>query len=257
MSSAAGPVSGNSALQLAPWPQVDFAAFGEIETRPLTRIQALTSAYLARNWAAIPHVFHQNEADATELELLWRQHRDEHPEARITALAFVVKAVALTLRDHPSFNASLDVANNTMILKNYAHIGVAVNTPAGLVVPVVRDCDRRLVADIASDIHRLSTTAREKGLPLKDMLGGCFTVSSLGKVGGTGFTPIINAPEVAILGISRLQEAPRRTRNDGIAWRQVMPLSLSYDHRANNGAAAGAFMTDLCARLANPSVLLN
>jgi len=244
-------------LRVAPWPQVNFEEFGQIEVRPMSRIQGLVSAYLARNWAMIPHVFHQDEADASELERVWRQHREIHPDAGITALAFLVKAVALTLLDHPEFNASLDTTGNALVLKKYVHIGVAVDTDAGLMVPVVRDCDKRPVDDIAADIARLAAKARDKGLALSEMSGGCFTVSSLGKTGGTAFTPIINAPELAILGVSRLNKKPHPTAQGGVEWRDCLPLSLGYDHRAINGAAAGAFMTTLRNRIEQPAELLS
>lgn len=244
-------------MRVAPWPQVDFAAFGEIETTPLSRIQTLTGAYLARNWVSIPHVFHQDEADVVELEALRRRYASQHPQAKVTPLAFLVKAVAKALQAHPRFNASIDTANGLLILKKYVHIGVAVNTPAGLVVPVIRDCDKRSVAEIAVDIERLATKAREKGLPMADMMGGCFTVSSLGHQGGTSFTPIINAPEVAILGVARMRDTPRRAKDDGVEWRQTLPLSLSYDHRVLNGVDAGAFMTDLCRIIASPEPLVD
>ncbi len=242
-------------LSLAPWPRVDFAAFGEVEVQPLSKIQKLTAAYLARNWAVIPHVTHQDDADVTDLEAYRRTLAGEAPGDKVTSLAFFVKACAKALVEFPQFNASIDTSAGMVVRKKYVHIGIAVDTPNGLVVPVLRDCDRKSVVEIAAETAALARKAREKGVSLAEMSGGCFSISALGALGGTGFTPIINAPEVAILGISRLLERPTRGEGDGWTWRLMAPLSLSYDHRVLNGMDAARFMTRLRTLLAAPREL--
>jgi len=224
-----------------PWPQVDFAAYGEVEIKPVSRIQKFVSGFMARNWATIPHVTHHDEADITELEHYRKSLGDTPGGARVTPLAFFVKAVVAALKRYPQFNASLDADGGNLVLKKYFHVGIAVDTPNGLLVPVLRDCDKKSLTDIAAEIASVSQRAREKGLPMAEMSGGCFTISSLGGIGGTAFTPIINAPEVAILGITRAREAPTRAADGGIAWRLMLPLDLSYDHRVINGADAARF----------------
>ena len=241
--------------QLPPWPQVDFAAFGAVETRPLSRVQKLVSGYMARNWGMIPHVTHHDEADITTLDAARVALAAAHPDVRITPLAFFVKAVVAALKQYPQLNASLDATGGTLILKKYFHIGIAVDTPGGLLVPVIRDCDRKSLAEIAGEIGALSQKAREKGLPMNDMVGGCFTISSLGGIGGTAFTPIINAPEVAILGICKAQWKPQRSPDGGLDWRLALPLSLSYDHRVINGADAARFAVAIAGALADPAAL--
>jgi pyruvate dehydrogenase E2 component (dihydrolipoamide acetyltransferase) len=241
--------------QLPPWPQVDFAAFGPVESRPLSRVQKLVSGYMARNWVMIPHVTHHDEVDITGLEAALGMVKAAHPDVRITPLGFFVKAVVAALKQYPQLNASLDATGGTLILKRYFHIGIAVDTPGGLLVPVIRDCDKKPLAAIAGEIAALSQKAREKGLPMTDMVGGCFTISSLGAIGGTAFTPIINAPEVAILGITKAQWKPRRLPDGGIDWRLMLPLSLSYDHRVINGADAARFTVAIAGALAEPSAL--
>ena len=238
------------------WPQVDFAAFGEIEARPLSRIQKLVSGFMARNWVTIPHVTHHDEADITALDAFRKAFNEANPDAKVTPLAFFVKAVVAVLRQFPQFNASLD-PQGTLILKKYFHIGIAVDTPGGLLVPVIRDCDRKGPADIAREIAALSQKARQKGLPMTDMVGGCFTITSLGGIGGTAFTPIINAPEVAILGVTKAQLKPRRADDDSIDWRLMLPLSLSYDHRVINGADAARFTVAVATALADPQSLMS
>jgi pyruvate dehydrogenase E2 component (dihydrolipoamide acetyltransferase) len=236
---------------LPAWPKVDFAAFGPVETVALPRVQQLTASYLARNWARIPHVTHQDEADVTELEAKRVQLTTRDPEAKLTVLAYCVKAVADALKVFPRFNASLDSGGKALVLKKYFHVGVVVQTPRGLVVPVVRDCDRKDVLQIAEEIARLAATARKKGLPLDQMSGGCISISSLGKLGGTAFTPIINAPEVAMLGLCRIQDRLVRSRSDGtVRWRAMLPMSLSYDHRVIDGTEAGSFLRYLSECLA-------
>ncbi len=236
---------------LPAWPAVDFAAFGEVELKPLSRIQGLTAGFLARNWLSIPHVTHQDDADITVVEGLRATL-----EPRPSALAFFAKALVSGLKAFPQFNASLDASGRNLVLKKYFHIGVAIDTPRGLVVGVVRDCDRKPLAEITADISALSAKARGRGLPMSDMEGGCISISSLGGIGGTGFTPIVNAPEVAILGIAKAEWKPRRGSDDSIEWRLKAPLSLSYDHRVINGADAARFLRHLDEVLAEPEQLL-
>ncbi|MFL6625899.1 MAG: 2-oxo acid dehydrogenase subunit E2 [Vitreoscilla sp.] len=236
---------------LPSWPEIDFSVFGEVETRPLSRIQSLTAGFLARNWVTIPHVTHHDDADVTAVEAL-RATLDPRPGT----LAFFAKALVAALKAFPHFNASLDASGANVVLKKYFNIGIAIDTSRGLVVAVVRDCDRKTVAEIASDIAALSAKARARGLPMSDMEGGCMSISSLGAVGGTGFTPIVNAPEVAILGLARSEWKPRRAAGDAIEWRLKLPMSLSYDHRVINGADAARFLRHLDESLAAPAQLL-
>jgi pyruvate dehydrogenase E2 component (dihydrolipoamide acetyltransferase) len=249
------PVAEPAAMQL-PWPQPDYAQFGEVaEVIPLSRIQKLTAGYLSRNWQVIPHVTHQDKADITELEGL-RKRVGAERGVKVTMVPFLMKAVAAMLSKYPTFNGSLDASGTNLILKKYVHIGLAVDTPNGLLVAVVRDCDKKSVFDIAREVEELAARARTKGLPMKDMVGGCMTISSLGHIGGTGFTPIVNAPEVAILGVTRAQFEPRRGAGDAIEWRLQLPLSLSYDHRVVNGADAARFCAGLAELLAAPEALM-
>jgi pyruvate dehydrogenase E2 component (dihydrolipoamide acetyltransferase) len=240
-----GPALGG--LALLPWPKVDFAKFGAIETKPLSRIQKLSGANLARNWAMIPHVTQHDDADITELEALRVSLNEENAKAiakgvgaKLTMLAFLMKASVAALQKFPTFNASLDASGENLVLKQYFHIGFAADTPNGLVVPVLRDVDRKGVIEIAKESGDLAAKAREGKLGPADMQGGCFTISSLGGIGGTSFTPIVNAPEVAILGVSK---SAMRPVWDGHAFqpRLLLPLSLSYDHRVVDGAAAARF----------------
>lgn len=233
---------GGAGLDLLPWPKVDFSKFGEVEEKPLTRIQKISGANLARNWAMIPHVTQHDEADITSLEDLRKQLNKENEKAgiKLTMLAFLMKATVSALQKFPQFNASLDASGETLTLKKYFHIGFAADTPNGLVVPVVRDCDKKGVIEIAQETSELAKKARDGKLGPAQMQGGCFSISSLGGIGGTHFTPIVNAPEVAILGVSRSEMKPVW---DGKEFqpRLVLPLSLSYDHRVIDGAAAARF----------------
>lgn len=240
---------------LPAWPQVDFSEFGEIETRPLSRVQKLTAQYMARNWVMIPHVTHNDDADITELEVQRKARNTAGEVTKLTLLPYLIKAVVAALKGFPQFNASLDGSGKNLVLKKYFNIGVAVDTRFGLLVPVLRDCDRKSIAELAAELQAISTKARDKGLSMAEMSGGCFTISSLGSFGGTAFTPIVNAPEVAILGVTRAQEKPRRGRDDGIDWRQVLPLSLSYDHRVINGADAARFTAKLAELLEDSAAL--
>jgi pyruvate dehydrogenase E2 component (dihydrolipoamide acetyltransferase) len=242
---ASAPTGPGGGLNLIPWPKVDFAKFGEIESRPLSRIQKISGANLARNWAMIPHVTQHDDADITELEALRVALNEENAKAiaagkagKVTMLAFLIKASVAALKKYPNFNASLDGDN--LVLKRYHNIGFAADTPNGLVVPVLRDADRKGVLEIAKEMGELAALAREGKLKPEQMQGGCFTISSLGGIGGTAFTPIINAPEVAILGVSKSETKPV-WNGDKFKPRLVLPLSLSYDHRVIDGAAAARF----------------
>ena len=241
---------GEGGLSVLPWPKVDFAKFGEIEAKPLSRIKKISGANLHRNWVMIPHVTNNDQADITELEEFRQQLNKEQAKAKsdvkVTMLAFLIKAVVAALRKFPEFNASLD--GDTLVLKKYFHIGFAADTPNGLVVPVVRDADRKGILEIARETSELARLAREGKLAPAQMQGGCFSISSLGGIGGTHFTPIINAPEVAILGVSRSTMQPVW---DGKAFepRLMLPLSLSYDHRVIDGAAAARFNVYLASLL--------
>jgi pyruvate dehydrogenase E2 component (dihydrolipoamide acetyltransferase) len=244
--------AGGGGLNLLPWPQIDFSKFGEVETRPLSKIRKISGANLARNWAMIPHVTQHDEADVTELEALRVELNKENEKAgiKLTMLAFLIKAVASALRKYPEFNASLDAGGENLTLKKYFHIGFAADTPNGLVVPVLRDADRKGVIAIATETSELAKKARDGKLGPAEMSGGCFSISSLGGIGGTAFTPIVNAPEVAILGVSKSQMKPHW---DGSAFvpRLMLPLSLSYDHRVIDGAAAARFAAYLAQVLAD------
>ncbi len=233
---------GGGGLNLLPWPQVDFAKFGAIESQPLSRIKKLSGANLARNWAMIPHVTQFEDADITEMEAFRKKLGEEHKDVKITPLVFLIKGVVAALKKYPAFNSSLDGDN--LVLKKYFHIGIAVDTPDGLVVPVLRDCDQKGLLQLSTELTEISGKAREKKLGPNDMQGSCFSISSLGGIGGTAFTPIINAPEVAILGVSKSQMKPVWNGSDFVP-RLVLPLSLSYDHRVVDGAAAARFTTYL------------
>jgi pyruvate dehydrogenase E2 component (dihydrolipoamide acetyltransferase) len=235
---AATAGGGGGGLQLIPWPQVDFAKFGEVERQPRTRINKLSAANLARNWAMIPHVTQFDEADITEMEAFRKKLGEENKDVKVTPLVFLIKGVVAALKKYPHFNASLD--GEELVLKKYFHIGIAVDTPDGLVVPVIRDADRKGLLELSHELAEISGKAREKKLGPADMQGGCFSISSLGGIGGTAFTPIINAPEVAILGVSRSATKPVWNGSE-FAPRLLLPLSLSYDHRVIDGAAAARF----------------
>jgi pyruvate dehydrogenase E2 component (dihydrolipoamide acetyltransferase) len=251
---AAAPAVGGLALHLPEWPQVDFAKFGPIETKPLSRIKKLSGAFLHRNWVSIPHVCQFDEADITDLEAFRKENAllAEKQGIKLTMLAFLVKASVNALRQYPEFNASLDKAGENLVVKKYFHIGVAVDTPEGLVVPVIRDADRKGVFDVARELAEVSKLARDKKLKPADMQGGTFSISSLGGIGGTAFTPIINAPEVAILGVSRSHRRPvYQDGHDQPVPRLILPFSVSYDHRVIDGAAAARFTTYLASVLSD------
>ena len=243
--SLAQPAASNG-LQVLEMPVVDFAKYGEIETKSLSRIKKISGANLHRNWVTIPHVTQFEEADISEMEAFRKELGDEYAKQniKISPLAFILKAVAISLKHFPDFNASLDASGENLVLKKYIHIGVAVDTPDGLVVPVLRDVDQKGIVQIAKELGDVSARAREKKVPAAEMQGGCFTISSLGGIGGTYFTPIINAPEVAILGVSRSSMKPVWKDGEFVP-RLMLPLSLSYDHRVIDGAAGARFTTYL------------
>ncbi|WP_346828319.1 2-oxo acid dehydrogenase subunit E2 [Serratia inhibens] len=255
--SAQPQATSTRAAALLPWPDVDFSRFGATERQPLTRIQTISAANLSRNWALIPHVTQHDHADITELEALRATlNRESGPEGvKTTLLAFLLKASSVALRAFPQFNASLDIDGEQLIMKKYLHIGFAVETQQGLVVPVVRNVDGKSVTQLAQEIAALSQKAREGALTASEMSGGCFTLSSLGGIGGLAFTPIINAPEVAILGISTARWQPVWDDRAFIP-RLLLPLSLSYDHRVIDGALAARFSVYLTGLLADIRRLL-
>ncbi|CAM4089187.1 dihydrolipoyllysine-residue acetyltransferase [Kerstersia similis] len=246
---AAGSADG-AALGLLPWPKVDFTKFGPIEAKPLSRIKKISGANLHRNWVMIPHVTNNDEVDITELEALRVTLNKEYEKAgvKFTMLAFLIKAVVAALKKFPEFNASLD--GDTLVLKQYYHIGFAADTPNGLVVPVIRDADKKGIVELAKEMSELAKKARDGKLSPSEMQGGCFSISSLGGIGGTHFTPIINAPEVAILGASRSYQKPVWDGKQFVP-RLTLPLSLSYDHRVIDGAAAARFNAYLGTLLAD------
>ena len=238
-------------------PVVDFAAFGTVESRPLTRIQKISGARLHASWVNLPHVTQFDEADITDLEELRNNLKSKAAEQgiKLTPLAFILRACVRALHHFPTFNSSLDAAGENLILKKYIHLGFAADTPNGLMVPVVRDADRKDIYEVARDLGELSEKARSGTLNLAQMQGGSFTISSLGGIGGTAFTPIINAPEVAILGVSRSTMKPV-FKEGAFVPRLMLPLSLSYDHRVIDGALAAKFTTYLAHVLAEPRGLL-
>jgi pyruvate dehydrogenase E2 component (dihydrolipoamide acetyltransferase) len=245
---------GGSGLDLLPWPKVDFTKFGAVERKPLSRIGKLSAANLSRNWVMIPAVTYHEEADVTDLEAFRQQINAEQAKAgvKLTMLAFIIKAVCSALKKFPEFNSSIDLQADepALIMKQYCHIGFAADTPGGLVVPVIRDADRKGVAQLAAECGELAAKGRDGKLSAAEMQGACFTISSVGGLGGTGFAPIINAPEVAILGVSRTTMKPVW---DGTAFqpRLILPLSLTADHRVVDGAAATRFNAHVAALLAD------
>ena len=251
-----GVVTGNT-FGVAPMPDIDFSQWGRIESVPLSRINKLTGEFLHRNWVHIPHVTQFDHADITDLEAFRQQLNDENAKAgvKITPLVFIMKAVVAGLKAYPRFNASLDAKGENLIRKHYYHIGVAVDTPDGLVVPVIRDVDKKSIMDLSLELKELSAKARDKKLKPADMQGGCFSISSLGGIGGTQFTPIVNAPEVAILGVSKAAMQPV-WNGQTFAPRLMLPLSLSYDHRVIDGADGARFTTYLAKMLGDIRRLL-
>lgn len=255
MSAGVTPAAVGGALPAVP--EVDFAAFGPVEVQPLNRIQRISGPRLHASWVNVPHVTQHDEADITALEELRASLKETAAAAgvKLTPLAFIMRACATVLAAFPRFNASLDAAGQNLVLKEYLHIGFAADTDNGLVVPVIRDVDRKDLYEIARELGSLSEKARAGRLAAAEMQGGCFTISSLGGIGGTAFTPIVNAPELAILGVSRSQMKPVWQGGEFVP-RLMLPLSLSYDHRVIDGAAAARFTVALSTALANPRALL-
>jgi pyruvate dehydrogenase E2 component (dihydrolipoamide acetyltransferase) len=253
--SAGGTVSAGGGLNLLPWPKIDFSKFGEIEEKPLGRIPKISAANLARNWAMIPHVTQFEDADITELEAFRKKLGEENKDLKVSPLVFQIKAVVAALKKFPQFNASLDASGETLTLKKYFNVGIAVDTPDGLVVPVIRDADKKGLLELAAELSDISKKARDKKLTAADMQGGCFSISSLGGIGGTAFTPIVNAPEVAILGVSKAAMKPVWNGKE-FAPRLILPLSLSYDHRVIDGALAARFAVFLANQLGDIRRLL-
>ncbi|MDX5405458.1 MAG: pyruvate dehydrogenase complex dihydrolipoyllysine-residue acetyltransferase [Chromatiaceae bacterium] len=252
---AAGSGGGNSmGFDLIAWPKVDFAKFGEVEAKPLSRIQKLSGANLHRNWVRIPHVTQFDEADITGLEEFRKEQNaladKKKMGVKYTPLVFIMKAVAKALEEFPTFNSSLSDDGASLILKKYVHLGIAVDTPNGLVVPVVRDVNKKGIIELSRELQDISVKAREGKLTASDMQGGCFTISSLGGIGGTAFTPIVNAPEVAILGVSKSDIKPKWNGKE-FEPKLMLPLSVSYDHRVIDGALAARFTATLASYLAD------
>ncbi|TNJ24701.1 pyruvate dehydrogenase complex dihydrolipoyllysine-residue acetyltransferase [Aeromonas sobria] len=244
---AAGTGTGNG-MSVLPWPKVDFSKFGEVEEVELTRIQKISGPALHRNWAMIPHVTQFDEADTTELEAFRKEQNlmleKQKSDVKITPLVFILKAAAKALEAHPRFCSSLSEDGSRIIMKKYINIGVAVDTPNGLVVPVVRDVNKKGIMELSRDLAEISKKARAGKLTAADMQGGCFTISSLGGIGGTSFTPIVNAPEVAILGVSKSEMKPKWNGKE-FTPRLMLPLALSYDHRVIDGADGARFITTM------------
>ncbi|WP_022951869.1 dihydrolipoyllysine-residue acetyltransferase [Leucothrix mucor] len=253
----AAPAAGGSGFGIAPMPAIDFSKWGDIETQPLSKINKLTGEYLHRSWVSIPHVTQFDEADITEMEAFRKQVAKEMEKegVKITPLAFIIKAVVASMKAFPRFNSSLDSTGENLVMKQYFNIGIAVNTPDGLVVPVITDADKKTLVELSNEIREFAGKARNKKLKPAEMQGGCFTISSLGGIGGTAYTPIINGAEVAILGVSNTRTSPVW---DGSSFqpRQILPLSLSYDHRVIDGVAGAQFTTYLCRMLSDVRRLL-
>ncbi len=252
-----GGSSGGAALGVEPMPDIDFSQWGEVETQPLSKINKLTGKFLHRNWVTIPHVTQFDEADITSLEAFRKQSNKDYEKegVKFTLLSFMMKAVAAGLKKYPRFNSSLDASGENLVMKNYFNIGIAVDTPDGLVVPVVRDVDKKSIVDISIELREISIKAREKKLKPSDMQGGCMSISSLGGIGGTSFTPIVNAPEVAILGVSKADMKPVWNGSE-FEPKLMCPLSLSYDHRVIDGADGARFAAYMCHLLADARRLL-
>lgn len=226
---------------MMPWPADDFSAYGPVEAKPLGKIQAFVGKAMHRNWVSIPHVTHNDDVDITGFEERRKAWNTANPDKKRTLLPALMKASVALLQQFPQYNTSISPDGKTLYHKGYFHIGFAVDVPSGLLVPVVKDCDKKSEDEIAAEIVALSNKAKTTGLSMAEMTGGCFTLSSLGHIGGTSFTPIINAPEVAILGITRAKQRFLPDANGNPELRQLLPLSLSYDHRIINGADAARF----------------
>ena len=252
--SAAAGGGNNLGFDLIAWPKVDFAKFGEVESKPLSRIQKLSGNNLHRNWVRIPHVTQFDEADISSLEDFRKEQNSlaekKKTGVKYTPLVFIMKAVAKALEEFPTFNSSLSEDGQSLIMKKYVHLGIAVDTPNGLVVPVVRDVNKKGITELSRELMEISGKARDGKLSSADMQGGCFTISSLGGIGGTAFTPIVNAPEVAILGVSKSEIKPKWNGKE-FEPKLMVPLSVSYDHRVIDGALAARFTATLAGYLAD------
>ena len=244
-----GTASGNAAAGsgIPAMPEIDFSKFGPVEIKPLSRIQKKAAVNLHRGWLNLPIVTHHDEADITELEYFRKSLKDEAAKqgVKVTPLVFLLKACAVAIRKHPNFNSSLTADKENLVLKKYLNIGVAVDTPDGLVVPVIRDVEQKGLLELAKELGEVSEKARAKKLKTNDIQGGCFSISSLGGIGGTAFTPLVNAPEVAILGVTRSRMMPVWNGKEFLP-RLMLPMDLTYDHRVIDGAQAARFMVDLC-----------
>jgi pyruvate dehydrogenase E2 component (dihydrolipoamide acetyltransferase) len=247
---AGAPGIGGLSLDFPQLPEFDFSRYGDIEKLPLSKIQRLSAGHLHRNWIGIPHVTQHDEADITDMEAFRQANAEEAVQQgfKLTPLVFLIKAMVAALKKFPRFNSSLDPDGQTLVLKKYFNIGIAVDTPEGLIVPVLKECERKGIMDLAAELAEISAKAREKKLKPQDIQGGCISISSLGGIGGTSFTPIINAPEVAILGVSRSRMKPVWNGSE-FQPRLMLPLSLSYDHRVIDGAAAARFTRFFASRL--------
>jgi len=254
MTPGSSVAQGSGGLQVLPPPKVDFSKFGEVEEIPLTRIQKISGPNLHRNWVTIPHVTQFDEADITDVEAFRKEQnalaQKQKSDMKITPLVFIMKAAASALQAYPVFNSSLSESGESLIQKKYIHIGIAVDTPGGLVVPVVRDVDKKGIVELSRELMEISKKARDGKLKAADMQGSCFTISSLGGIGGTAFTPIVNAPDVAILGVSKSDMKPKWNGSEFIP-RLMLPLSLSYDHRVIDGAVAARFSVHLAGVLSD------
>ena len=244
-----GTASGTAAAGsgIPAMPEIDFSKFGPVEIKPLSRIQKKAAVNLHRGWLNLPIVTHHDEADITELEYFRKSLKDEAAKqgVKVTPLVFLLKACAVAIRKHPNFNSSLTADKENLVLKKYLNIGVAVDTPDGLVVPVIRDVEQKGLLELAKELGEVSEKARAKKLKTNDIQGGCFSISSLGGIGGTAFTPLVNAPEVAILGVTRSRMMPVWNGKEFLP-RLMLPMDLTYDHRVIDGAQAARFMVDLC-----------
>ena len=244
-----GTASGTAAAGsgIPAMPEIDFSKFGPVEIKPLSRIQKKAAVNLHRGWLNLPIVTHHDEADITELEYFRKSLKDEAAKqgVKVTPLVFLLKACVVAIRKHPNFNSSLTADKENLVLKKYLHIGVAVDTPDGLVVPVIRDVEQKGLLELAKELGEVSEKARAKKLKTNDIQGGCFSISSLGGIGGTAFTPLVNAPEVAILGVTRSRMMPVWNGKEFLP-RLMLPMDLTYDHRVIDGAQAARFMVDLC-----------
>lgn len=228
--------------KMMPWPEMDFSVFGEVEEKVVGKTQAYVGRAMHRNWASIPHVTHNDDADITQFEQRRKAWNQANPDKKRTLLPALMKATVAALKEYPQFNTSLNADGTKLFQKHYYHIGIAVDVPSGLLVPAIRDCDKKTEDELSAELAATSEKARTKGLSMAEMSGGCFTLSSLGHIGGTSFSPIINAPEVGILGITRARSCFLPDENGQPELRQLLPLSLSYDHRVINGADAARFV---------------